>query len=316
MSRWQRRVPRGVRKEYDAALDGDDAQRQLAAMEAVVAAAPDAREVWYDLGMWHKWLRGWEASRDASATALGLLEDPAQSPEAWNLGIAATALGDWSTARRAWRAFGLEVPGEGDEPIRGDLGTAPLRLNPEPRFHEPELLVDGRRWDTETVWGRRLCPARIEIQNVPLPGSGHRFGDVVLHDGDTVGERRLGDRVLGVFNEIALLERSPYATLRTELAPVSEADVDALCAAFVEGGYGAECWTTSFQVLCRACSEGTVAEREGLRHDHREGEEPSRQTTGFVMGIGAPRDEAERLLASWAAASGNRRYDELTVAEA
>jgi hypothetical protein len=313
MTHWKRAVPRKVRKEYDAAVGSGDVGRQLAAMEAVVTAAPDATEIWYDLGMWHKWLRNWEASRSASSAALALLDDTVESPEAWNLGIAATALGDWATARRAWRAYGVDVPGEGDEPIRGAFGVAPVRLNPDPRFHEPELLVDGQRWSVETVWGRRLCPARIEIESVPTPESGHRFGDVVLHDGDTVGERRYGDRVLGVFNEIALLERSPYVTLRTELGPVGEADVDALSEAFFRHGYAAECWTTSMQVLCRACSEGSVESREA-EHDHAPDEPPGQQTTGFVMGIGAPRDEAERLLREWGAASAGREYDALVEA--
>jgi hypothetical protein len=75
------------------------------------------------------------------------------SGEAWNLGIAATALGDWATARRAWTAFGVTLPaGPADQPIDGDFGITPIRLNPDPRFAEPEFTIGGVRYRTEVVW--------------------------------------------------------------------------------------------------------------------------------------------------------------------
>lgn len=131
-------------------------------------------------GCMPKWRRDWWASVEYNRTALDrlTLEHREGEPAAWNLGIAATALREWPTARLAWSAFGISLPDGPDEqsPIEADFGQAPVRLNAEPRFAgEAPLVLDGRTWDTEVVWGRRLCPTRIRIENVPTPVSGHRF---------------------------------------------------------------------------------------------------------------------------------------------
>ena len=47
-------------------------------------------------------------SRCAATNAAKL--DPADEAAWWNTGIAATALGEWATARLAWQAFGIELP--------------------------------------------------------------------------------------------------------------------------------------------------------------------------------------------------------------
>ena len=300
-----KRKPHGLAALQAAYNDADaagDTAGATAALEAITREFPEVSWAWFDLGLRHKWLRNWELSRDCNARALELIEEKTESAEAWNLGIAATALGDWATARRAWRAFGIDIDGEEQAPIRMNFGTAPIRLNPDPRFWEGELLVDGVRHATEVVWARRLCPTRAEIESVPFPESGHRFGDVVLHDGDPVGERRHGDQVRGVFNEIALLERSPWTTLRTEVPAVDDEALGELSDLFSERGYAAECWTRNTQILCKACSEGAV----GAQHDHEVGEEPARRETSLVIGLGAPTEEAERLLDAWAAAAPGR----------
>jgi hypothetical protein len=304
--RFGRRPPARL-DELKAALNRADEAGDVAggttALETITTEFPDLSWAWYDLGLRHKWFRNWEESCTANLRALELIDERAESPEAWNLGIAATALGDWATARMAWAAFGIDIDGEGDHPIRMDFGLTPVRLNPDPRFLEPDLLIDGVRYDpNEVVWARRLCPARAMIESVPFPESGHRFGDVVLHDGDPVGERRYGDGVRAVFNEIALLERSPWETLSTEIGPVGDDALTELSDLFLKHGFGAECWTTNVQVLCKACSEGAVGER----HDHPPDEEPERRATGYVVGIGGPADEADRLLDLWAAAGPGR----------
>jgi len=96
--------------------------------------------------------------------------------------------------------------------------------------------VDGRSWDTEVVWGVRLDPARIRIQNVPLPSSGHRFGDVVLHDGDPSGTRVLDGQEVPVFDEILLRERSPVPTCG--VAVTAPADVEAVLTSWASRDVG------------------------------------------------------------------------------
>ncbi len=293
---------------YHQAVHDNDVCDEIAALSALTEAYPEVGWAWFDLGLRMKWLRQWPECVDANLEALARLADPRESGEAWNLGIAATALGEWELARRAWDAFGVEVP-SGEGPIQGDFGLTPVRLNPEPRFHEPELVLDGMRYSTEVVWGRRLCPARVRLVSVPLPESGHRFGDVVLHDGDPVGERYLGDQVRAVFNEITLLEPSPYPTLATQVPNVGQQALAELTDLFDEAGYAAECWTANVQVLCRACSEGSA---EGHTHDEHASVDGRLVEAELVtVGMGAPREVAERLLAQWTVAGLGRDFAKL-----
>lgn len=109
------------------------------------------------------------------------------NPAAWNLGIAATALGDWASARRAWTAYGITGIGDGVEEIDVDFGMAPIRLNPDRA--SLALEVQPAYGNTEVVWCWRRSPAHAVIASVPLPESGHRFRDVLLHDGEPKGTR-------------------------------------------------------------------------------------------------------------------------------
>jgi hypothetical protein len=296
--RWRRERSRpplaDLQREYQAACDADEFDRQTEVLVSITTSYPDVSWGWYDLGLRMKWSRDWPASRAANSRALALLTSTAGAPEAWNLGIAATALGDWATARKAWTAFGVTLPGgPANQPIAGNFGVTPVRLNPDPRFAEPEFQINGQRFLTEVVWARRLCPTRARIENVPLPESGHRRGDVVLHDGDPVGHRRLGDSERSVFNEIALLERGPHRTLTTVIDAVDRDQIRELEDLFSVRGFAVESWTDGVQMLCRACSEGTP----GDAHNHPGGRTTPGQT--LALGIAAPPNEAEILLDSW-----------------
>lgn len=96
-----------------------------------------------------------------------------------------------------------------------DLGSAAVRLSPE--------------GEAEVVWGRRLDPARIEVLSIPLPSSGRRWGEVVLHDGVPNGERiTAAGPSYPVFDEIELWAPSPVPTWVVLLEAATEADRDAL----------------------------------------------------------------------------------------
>src|SRR5262249_10957349 len=144
--------------DWDAALS---LYRQAAGL--VPAHAP----AWFNMGLIYKRRLQWDQVMGCHehAAALGAAEG---NPAWWNPGIAATAVRRWDAGRNAWRRFGIQVP-EGRGELQMDLGPAPVRLDP-----------DGL---CEVVWGRAADPARIVVMNVPTPQSGHRGGDVVLHDG-------------------------------------------------------------------------------------------------------------------------------------
>jgi hypothetical protein len=200
---------------------------------------PGLHQAWFDLALLHKWSGSWDDAFRCSLRAAELVGEQAQEPTWWNLGIAATALRRWDVARRAWRAYGLSVP-DGEDPIDGDYGHAAVRINPR---RAPEL-----------VWGRRIDPARMQIDSVPLPGSDHRHGDIVLHDGDPVATREVHGTSWLVFNELERWEASETPTVHATVAAASPDTINALLAALDDAGFAAEDWTTNTTVSCAACS--------------------------------------------------------------
>lgn len=233
----------------------------------------------YNLGLLRKWQRRWEDSQHFNALAHRL--DPDDEAARWNLGIAATANGDWATAARAWEGVGLPAP-SGPGPYDYKLGLVPIRVS-----------VDEA---PEVVWCHRLDPARAQILNVPTPACGRRCKDIVLHDGEPVGTRLLRGREVPVFNELELLEPSPLATFRLEVeCPEGSAG---LLQQLGSLGYEAEDWTEGVRMLCRACSEGRPHEE----HDRELPAGLSRE-----IGVAAPPDaRLEQVLAAWSIRSLRR----------
>jgi hypothetical protein len=295
-----------LQARYSRLADGDDLAEQDRLLRAIVELDPDAAWAWFDLGLRAKWRRDWAACAELNERALAAGGDPLEDPAAWNLGIAATALGDWDTARRAWAAYGIELPA-GRGPIQARLGQTPIRLNPEPRYPgETPLRLGGETWEVEVVWCERLDPARAMITNVPTPESGHAYGDIVLHDGEPVGERTLGDATFPVFNELDRLVASRVPTLSVEVTCPTEADSDDLSETFAAAGLAAEDWTSSFRVLCRACSEGNP----DLVHDHDDlGEVDGDWSAERWIGVAADEPTAVTLLDRWAAGAPGRAHD-------
>jgi hypothetical protein len=306
LSRLYRRIDVGYSEdEADSAARAELLERVITEW---LRRRPQDDGMYFDRGLYAKWRRDWPAAQTASGRALDLLpaHRRAGEPAAWNLGIAATARRDWATARRAWTAFGISVQGTGDVPVSEDLGPAPVRLNPSPRhIGQQAVEIDGRTWDTEVVWGSRLDPARVRIVSVPMPGSGHRHGDVVLHDGDPRGTRRLDDQELGVFDEIELWERSTVPTLGVVVTAPSATAVEELVDDLAARGMAGENWTTSVRMLCRACSEGSPGD-----HDHPGGAVAEGRWT---VGMSGTPDDAAAVLSAWSGSGPGRGAGELTV---
>lgn len=285
---------------------------------------PWLSESWFNLALLHKFRHDWEQARAAGLRAVALLDKETGAPDWWNVGIAATALQDWPLARRAWQAYGLRVPGNphsveaNGEPEGMELGSAAVRLSPE--------------GEAEVVWGRRLDPARIEVLSIPLPSSGRRWGEVVLHDGVPNGERTTASspdgatRAYPVFDEIELWAPSPVPTWVVLLEAATEQDRDALERLAADAGFAAEDWSSSVRLLCRACSESRMPSAEGDGehldpHDHSEPGHPGplgHRTAGDLWaperecGIAAPSGLVRGLLDGWVADSpGTREWRDL-----
>src|ERR1700687_378275 len=242
----------GAARLNQAATDCEEEGRlaeAVALYEAASRAAPEWGVPWYNRGLLYKRQRSWDKSLRYNRKAVQL--SPGEGdPAWWNLGIAATALGDWPTARAAWKAFGLEIS-EGEGPIEEDYGLVPIRIRPDDLG--------------ETIWSRRIDPARAILENVPFPDSGHRWRDLVLHDGAPNGHRMLHGEEVPVFDGLDLLAPSPFSTFVAAVSAVSPETAEALIGLLDQlPDVLAEDWTGNVRFLCRACSEG----RPHDHHDH------------------------------------------------
>lgn len=270
-----------------AAMERGDLHEAVRGFSALVALAPERPGYHYMLGLAHKYLREWPASLRHNLRAIELDDAPNEGAR-WNAGIAATALGDWAEARRQWTACGIAVP-EGDGPIDGDFGVAVVRLHP---------------WSGgETLWMRRIDPVRARLLNVPLPESGHCFGDIVLHDGAATGTRRSGERDVPVFNALERLQPSDFQTFVAFVRCDDQAALDDLLDASAPGLGYLEDWTTGMVNYCMRCSYGTP-------HSHADASDPAEWDPDHTIGIAAQsRRTVDTLLNAWTA-RGEARHVE------
>lgn len=196
----------------------------------------------YNAALEAKYLRNWEASLLGNERAQEIR--PGDEATLWNLAIAATALGKWDRARFAWRELGIEVLDDEGE-VHTRTSMACVRLDP-----------DGVG---EVVWGTRLDPARMQIDNVPLPTSGRRYGDIVLNDGAPEGTRTAFGREYPVFNELGLWQRSSYSTFEAAVVIPGTAAFESLEELCKQQDVAVENWAT-IRILCAACSRGNPGE--------------------------------------------------------
>jgi hypothetical protein len=294
-----------IDRAYEA-FDRGDLAAAREAFDAVLKRRPDHVRYQYMQGLTCKYLRDWPRSLAHNLRSIALCEEPDDASR-WNAAIAATALGDWAEARRQWAACGIRIP-DGEGAIESDFGTVSLRLNPWGR--------------AETVYAHRIDPVRSQILSIPLPESGYRRGDIVLHDGARTGERPLGDGWVPVFNALQRLQVSEFQTFAAFVNCPSQADLDALLALRVPGIDDLEDWTSGIVHYCLRCSYGAP-------HRHRDNEseagdsEAAEDPAGALwesdrnIGIAAQsRRSVTKLLETWKKTGRGRRIDAIEVCDA
>lgn len=258
-------------------------EEAIAAYLKTIDCDPENPVPYYNLGLIYKYRREWLQSFEFNQKAHAL--DPDDVAACWNLGIAATALRNWTVARRTWQEYGIVIE-EGEGPIAMDFGLSPVRLNPD----------NGG----EVVWAKRMDPARARIDNIPFLETKFHYGDVVLNDGAPVGYRMLNEREYAVFNALELFESSPYTTGVVLVEVDSDADLDTLEKNFSPTRSHFEDWTLNTRMLCRACSEG----RPDEQHDHEGTAEWSNERR---LGIAIyPGDDIRQIMTQWQARSKGR----------
>lgn len=283
---------KALHKRAYAAMDRGALTEASRDFAALVQEDPSNRYYHYMLGLAAKYQFDWETSLRHNLRAIELADDDSQG-EHWNAAIAATALGEWTEARRLWKAAGVRVP-DGEGPIEDNYGVAVVRLNP---------------WQGgETVFMRRIDAARARLLNVPLPESGHRFGDIVLHDGAATGRRFDGDHEVPVFNELVRLKPSEFQTFVVFVTCDSRESLQPLLDATAPGIGFSEDWTHTVRHYCLRCSYGATH-----KHDLADrGEwQPDRN-----LGIAAQsRKSVDKLLQDWMADGEDRDVAGVEVRE-
>lgn len=238
-----------LNEQGNAHREAGDDELALLAYEEALRLQPNAAITLYNIGLVYKYRNDWIKSFDYNQRAYALR--PGDEASRWNLAIAATALRDWATARKAWADNGIELGGI-DGPIEMDFGPTPVRLNPN--------------GNGEVVWGTRIDPVRAVLHNIPYPESGFRCGDIVLHDGAGVGKREWRGREYPVFNVLELFEASKLSTFCMKVRGATEQQMAALKTAFDAAGMPSEDWMSNVRTLCKACSEG-------IPHEHADSDE-------------------------------------------
>ncbi|AKK05657.1 TPR repeat [Corynebacterium mustelae] len=254
-------------------------------------------DFYYMAGLCFKYLRKWEESLTYNLQAIEL-NDEIDEAAHWNAAIAATALGKWDIARKVWNAVGMPIT-EGEGEIVENFGFAVIYLNP---------------WGAgETLFAERIDPVRARIVNVPFPKSGHRYGDIVLHDGAPIGQREAQGQTFTIFNEMQVLERSPYLTYNVTVTAESPEDSAALTELVEPTGGMAEDWTRTTSYLCKKCSYGVPHDDDD--HDHDLAAE-DQWVTEREFGIGmASREKLDEILLEWEANGPGRRVIDITLEE-
>lgn len=272
---------RQQRLDKAMALEGEGRTNEaIAVYESIIAQSPGWSVPYYNLGLIYKYSCQWQQSYDCNKKAAELAPD--DEAAWWNLGIAATALLDWKTARQAWNHFGLNLE-ETEEELNMDLGRTPIRVSVE---DEPEV-----------VWATRICPARAVIESVPFGESGRRYQDIVLNDGAPAGYRVVDGHEYPVFNELQLIQASAYKTYTVTVDTFDQELVDHLAELCGWLGIGFEDWTT-VRILCKQCSEGTPHEH----HDHDLAHEAGGNR---IIGLAATgQQQVEELLKKWKERTG------------
>lgn len=278
----------GKQKKYESELESlflqavqydraGDVYNAVKLHKRLTRLAPDWSEPFACLSRIYKNRQEW---RPAYYYAKKAAEINPFNETAWqNLGIAATAIGNWTTARQAWNHLGYHFE-PGEQAIQSDLGVVPVCLNPATL---PEI-----------VWARRIDPARAVVLSVPQPRSGRRFGDVVLLDHENCRVRVLGNKRLEIFDELELLSPSRNSTFCAFLLSEEPQDLDVLERLCRDAGIGFDNWSGANRLLLPRHTRGVQEIFDRQLHPERP------RHRGFWVALAAREESAVRqVLEAW-----------------
>jgi hypothetical protein len=265
-----------------ACTESGQDETAIALYRQLLERIPHLAVAHFNLGLIYKRRGEWESSFYHNQMATQF--NPEDESAWWNLGIAATVLEEWKTARDAWNHFGLDYLLSDTDPA-GNLGSTPIRINPHDQ--------------AEVVWAIRLDPCRAMLYNIPLPESNHRYHDIVLNDGVPNGYRNVQGKEYAVFDELGLLTHSDYQTYSVRCPAIPEEVFEDLEMRCESEDIGVENWSTQIRMICRQCSEGHPHDT----HDHEL--EEAHSLDSFLIGLAARSQEhLSQVLRGWSTTHG------------
>jgi hypothetical protein len=149
---------------------------------------------WFNLGLVYKRLRDWRSAVDAFVAAWERLPRDVSTDlyasVLWNMGIAASALQEWSRARWVWSQLGHDVKGSAGGPPSIPMGLAWVS-------HLGGNALLAKRLDPA-----RACILSHDSVDDLAPGT------IAVHDGERVGAKVHNGEELPIFPILALLPAS------------------------------------------------------------------------------------------------------------
>ncbi len=199
------------------------------------------------------------------------------------LGIAATALGEWETARFAWNQLGFHFKPSA-EALHLDLGIVPVRLNPTT---QPEVVA-----------ARLINPVQAIIESIPQPSSGRCYKDLVLVENmpnpqGATGHLYQESKKLPIHDELQPLKSSNWHTFSVLLYTDASSDVDTLANLCLSASLGFDNWSNATRFF-QPNLHRNVAEY----FDHAIFGKLEREV--FLVAMAAKQvKEVEKVLANW-----------------
>ncbi|MBE9609873.1 tetratricopeptide repeat protein [Chitinilyticum litopenaei] len=208
-----------------AAWDEDNEQDAEALFKQALAIDGQDPQTLFDLALLYKFQDRWAEALDFNRKVVAIKPD--DTAAWWNLGIAATALSDWTSAAQAWQVFDITLPLESLPPAL-PAAAAAVRVR------------NGKQIDV--LLGERLDPARVRVTQVPLPDCGVRYGDILLNDGLGNGVVTHQGIELPVREVLSTWAVSNHATYVLEAVVESKAQLDTLVELAARAGLPLQDW--------------------------------------------------------------------------
>lgn len=249
-----------------AGPERDDEAR--GAFEEALRDRRDDGHLWFDYALLHKWRGRFQAAMDCNLRAQARLGDTRAL--LFNLGIAATAVGDGNVAGLCWKKLGFPVSlnEKSGHAFVPDLPEVEVRVISRGAGYGIEPTVPDQALAFEVVWVVPLSPVHGVVSTPSFRDAPIDYGDVVLWDAAPASVDASGGAPRPRFPLLEILRRGDESRLRFVALEQQRGDVAALESSLPEG---CKVFVQREQVshVCSLCAAGDSMRK----HEHLPAEE-------------------------------------------